>query len=98
MDMHEKPRWWVCYLICTMMIALLVLDYWIPVPESAHKAVACGIILGGYGAISAWVRANRSQLAREDGEPRGDEPRPRDLPLSPVQTNYRRVIGSYKQN
>jgi hypothetical protein len=95
MDKKEKPSWWLCYLIWALMISLLAIDYWIPAPHAVHTLLACGIVLGCYGLIAWWLRANRSALASEDWEEPEDRPpaRPRDVPLSPVQANYLRVMG-----
>ena len=100
MDKNEKPCWTVCYLICALMIGLLGLTYWIPVSDGVHKIVACGIVLGGYGLIVVWLRASRAALAGDDWDQPSDRPpaRPRDVPLSPVQAHYLRVMERYKQH
>lgn len=98
MGKNEKPAWWVCYLICALMIGLVVLTHWVPVSDGAHKTGAVGIVLGGYSLIVGWLRASRATLARDDWDQPADRPplRPRDVPLSPVQAQYLRVMERHK--
>jgi hypothetical protein len=100
MNTHRKPSWWICYLICAVMIGLVVLDYWTPVSDTMHKLVACAIVLGGYGTMAWWLRSNRAGMAQQEGEAPVEHSASsqRDVPLSPVQANYLRVMEPDEQS
>jgi hypothetical protein len=94
MDGHARPAWWQCYLIGLLMIGLLVFDYWLPVSDGAHKILAVGILCGCFRVISWWMRANRAALIDEEREAHDDRPPAprRDVPLTPVQEHYLRIM------
>ena len=99
MGTNEKPAWWVCYLICALMIGLLGLAYWVPVSDGVHKLFAVGIVLGSYSLIVGWLRASHAALAGDERDQATDRPPARqgDVPVSPVQAQYLQVMERYKQ-
>ena len=99
MNKNKKPTWWICYLIGLLTVSLLALDYLVVVPGIMQKIVACGIVIGCYGLVSRWLRANRTALMHEawqQEEPRTPS-RTYDATLTPVQEHYNRIMEHYNQ-
>lgn len=97
MNKNKKPTWWVCYLIHSVLIGLMLLNYATPMPDTWHQVFACATVCGCYGLVAWWLHVNRGALAREDWE-KQQQPRTspdRDVPLSPVQARYLRAMKRY---
>jgi hypothetical protein len=97
MDSNERPSWWLCYLIGALMIGLLVLDYSASLSDGWHTIFACCIVLGCYGLIAWWLRADHAALLKQDWEEQIERlpSQRRDVPLSPVQVKYLRVMKQH---
>jgi hypothetical protein len=84
-----RPSWWIFYLEWSPMIGLLMLDYWTPMSNHRHEALAIAILLSCYTLVARWLYANRSALRREDEEKRAQRniAGRRQVTKTPVQTH-----------
>src|SRR5512147_911761 len=63
-----RPKWWQLYLIFPLLLVLFILEHQLKVSTRGHQVFQIGIILGVYGLIYWWIKANSVALSRMDRE------------------------------
>ncbi len=71
MSKHKQPAWRSMFLIGFAGIGVLFIEPQMPVGATPHTLVLLVWVIGFYGALAIWIRANREALERG--------PRPRDF-------------------
>jgi hypothetical protein len=93
---QQKPSWWIFYLLWSLMIGLWGWDYWTPMSDGQHAALALAIMAVCYALVARWLYLNREALRREDEIKHVRRTQRRDGPLSSTQAHYLTVVERYK--
>jgi hypothetical protein len=70
----QKPVWWALNLIFGVMLALMILEHWLPFSDVGHQWALATLIVIGYGAVALWIHANRAALSASSRDRRRDLP------------------------
>jgi hypothetical protein len=64
MATDRQPVWWLLYTLVPLMGGLLVLEHEVSLSPPGHKFMQIGIVVGIYGLVWLWLRANMLVLLR----------------------------------
>jgi hypothetical protein len=62
----SRPQWGTLYAIVVLMLATLTAVEIAVSPGFTERALECGLVLGGFGAMAVWTRRNRAALDGQD--------------------------------
>jgi len=90
---HPRPRWWVLYLGCGVILGLFWREITIPLTQTEHTLVEIGLVLLLYGWTAVWLNANAGALLLEEEERRRHIPDSSHFPPSTVDHANEQVVG-----
>jgi hypothetical protein len=63
---QHRPAWWQLYILFPLMIGLILLEQFRPLPETAPELVDVGIVMLSFGAMLGWMRINSGLIESEE--------------------------------
>jgi hypothetical protein len=67
-DKNPRPAWWLLFLSPFITFGLFVLEMQLSLSETEHRLLELLILLGVFGGIWLWLKANTRALILEDME------------------------------
>jgi hypothetical protein len=65
---HNKPAWWVLYILVVVMIGALIAESRDGLPSWANEIGGIGILLIFFALVVIWLSVNASALWEEESE------------------------------
>ena len=94
MSPNTKPPWTRLYVPTGLWFVLLLAVFLLPVSLGWQQVIGCGMVFAWFGVFVRWLSIHGAAVVREERERRRrtGTASQRDVPLSPVQAHYLRVM------